>query len=498
MVTYSVNIGSSTEATTYPLIGATATDLSVPLSVLYDNTIKDITPGEIRNAILTLWSNSVFTQTTKSGIEYVGIDTNNPSDRDLKNKIYLGKRAYSATFSYSETYDIMTYSLLNNDEVDVFLFNTKIDTLSNAKTRLSILAGTNSVLHPFAPFIQSEVVTSTSSLSLDIINPTLTSGDINVLSSYGTVSLNTINLPSYAESSASASNDKLWRWNTNRMEWDFISLPALTVVGSTGSVLNLYGSPVYVNGYPLEFTDDRPCPIEIGDIQMGTTFSEIMSVELLRRIVYDYLSPIGTLSVLPPNDTGYVEVGSQPQIKLKYSIFKRTLATNVSALTNMIPSSYPAITSSLPVTITGTASGVIISPVPNTTFYFSLSVSDVNSASTVTASVSGIYPYFYGFSSLSAVTLPAHLLNFTKSVTPFEDKSFDITGSGNLYFIYDATYPNLSLVYDNNLQILTLPTPTIQTLSSPTGLWASKQFKIYKFPGIPQVGPPSVIYQFKY
>lgn len=500
MLTYSINTATTTEATTYPLIGATSTDLSVPLSILYDNTTKQISPYDLRSTILTLWSNSVFSHTQKSGIEYIGIDTSNPSDRDLKNKIYFGKRAFSGTYSYTSTQDIMSSTLLNSD-VDIFLYNTKRDTLPNAKTRASILAGTNSSLWLLAPYIQAETISSTTSLSLDIINPSLTGGNIYVSSTFsGTASINNIVIPSWTESGASASDGKLLRYYNGKTEWDFIQLPPLTTVGTTGSMLNMYGNPVLVNGYPLEFSDTRYCPIDIGDILIGTTFSNIMAVELLRRIVYDYLPPTCALSILAPNDTGYVEVGSSPIIKLKYVINKRTLPTNITGLTNMIPSSYPAITTNEPKTVTGTASGIIISPVPNTTFYFSINVSDTTKSNGATVSLSGIYPYFYGFSSLSSINFPADLLNLSKSVTPLENKSFDITGSGNLYFIYDATYPDLTLVYDNNLTVIPIPSgqPTIKTLSSPTGLWASKQFKIYKWTGFPQVGPPSVIYQFIY
>jgi hypothetical protein len=84
-------------------------------------------------------------------------------------------------------------------------------------------------------------------------------------------------------------------------------------------------------------------------------------------------------------------------------------------------------------------------------------------------------------------------------VEPKSDKIIPITGVGNLYFIYDYNYPNLSSIIDNNSNIITSSfTQSIITLSSPTGLWASKQFKVYQYNGVPQIGPPSVNYQFKY
>jgi hypothetical protein len=165
----------------------------------------------------------------------------------------------------------------------------------------------------------------------------------------------------------------------------------------------------------------------------------------------------------------------------------------------MVPSSYPSISSGGTIVVSGTASGVVISPVANTTTYFSATVGDGVQSNTSTASISGIYPYFYGFSSLSTMTT-AGLFNLTKLVEPLGDKTIDITGSGNLYFIYDSNYPDLDQVIDNSFATIggSFSTPTLTILSSPSGLWASKQFKVYKWTDIPQVGPPSVNYQFKY
>jgi hypothetical protein len=89
----------------------------------------------------------------------------------LKSKIYLGKRYYTGT---SSNIDVMTPALLNSD-ADIFLYNTKKDTVSNNRTRISILAGTNSSLYTNSPYIQSQIVTvgTYSALSLDITNPTL-------------------------------------------------------------------------------------------------------------------------------------------------------------------------------------------------------------------------------------------------------------------------------------------------------------------------------------
>ena len=514
MATYSINTGTSIQTMTYDIIGATAIDLSPVLDILKDNTDKEINPKDLRDAVLTSFSNSAFKQTlaSQSNISYIGVDTLNPDpvSKDVKSKVFFGKRSFSGTYSYSYTNDIMTSALLSSD-VDIFLFNTKKDTVSNNRTRISILSGTNSSLYTNSPYLQSQVVTNGtySTLSLDIINPTFNGGTatvINFNSNYGTVSFNNVSFPkpqsSYGLVSGltAAGDGRVLKWNNGVLGWDDIVLPDTSYIGVTGSAINIYGTPVNVNGYPLEFTDSRQCTVAIGDIQLGETFDSVSIVEMLRRMVYDYLPPTCSLSILPPYSSGYVEVGSAPLIKLAYTITKRTLPTQTSIFSYMIPSSYAPITNDGQVSVSGTVSGVVITPITSATTSFTLTVSDGTQSNSASTTVAGIYPYFYGFSSLTTMTT-AGLASLTKIVEPKGNKNVDVFGSGNFYFIYDSNYPALSVIYNefgNTISSSSFSSPTILTLSSPTGLWASKQFRVYQYNGVSQIGPPSVNYQFKY
>jgi hypothetical protein len=296
-----------------------------------------------------------------------------------------------------------------------------------------------------------------------------------------------------------AGNDRVLKWNNGILGWDDILLPDTSYIGVTGSAINIYGSPVNVNGYPLEFTDSRQCTVPIGDIQLGETFNSVSIVEMLRRMVYDYLPPTCSLSVLPPYSSGYVEVGSTPLIKLGYTINKKSLPTQTSIFSYMIPSSYPPITTNGQVSVSGTVNGVVITPITSATTSFTITVSDGTQSNSSSTTVTGIYPYFYGFSSLTTMTT-AGLAALTKLVEPQGIKNIDVIGNGNLYFIYDSNYPLLSAIYNEfgNTISGSFSSPTILTLSSPTGLWASKQFRVYQYNGVPQIGPPSINYQFKY
>ena len=506
-MTFSINTSTSTQATVYNIIGATAVDLSDVLTNLHDNQNKEITPVIIRNSILTAWSSSAFKQTlaSQSSTYYIGVDTGDTdySNKDVKSKVYFGKRAFSGTSSYSPNHDIMTSTILNRID-DVFLFNTKRDSVSNNRTRISVLSGTNSSLFSTSPYIQSQKITTNgtySALSLDFINETIgggTSSTIAFRSDYGTVSFNNIVFPTIQYSSLTASNDKVLTWNNGSMIWDVMSYSTINYIGATNSTTNIYGSPVNINGFPLIFTDNRPCTNAIGDIQLGESFNSESIVQMLKRIIYPYLAPECTITLRAPHSSGYVEVGSSPLIKLDYTITKRSLPTLTTSLSYMIPSSYPAIVSPGQVLVSGSASGVIISPVTSATTSFTITVSDGTQSNSATTHVKGIYPYFHGFSNLSTMTT-AGLASLNKVVESKSDKNIDVIGSGNLYFIYDADYPVLSgIINEFGNTISSSFSSSVLTLSSPTGLWASKQFRVYQYNGVSQIGPPSVNYQFKY
>jgi len=134
---------------------------------LFDNEDKLISPKMLRDSILSIWDTTPFKETSASGSYYIGIDTGNPNE-DLTKKIYLGKRYYS-NGTYSTT-EIMNNDLLSS-EVDLFLFNTKKDSITQLQTKIVILSGTNSSIYTKSPYISSDYVvgTTASKLTLNIL-----------------------------------------------------------------------------------------------------------------------------------------------------------------------------------------------------------------------------------------------------------------------------------------------------------------------------------------
>jgi hypothetical protein len=495
MSTYSINISTPTESTSYNLSDESQFDYL--LNQLPDNLDKLINPRDLRDVMLSLWSSVPFKITSASGStnRYIGLDTGNPSgDRDVKNKILIGKRAFSGTFSYTPSHDILDNSLYSSD-VDLFLYNTKRDSVQQITTRMIIISGTNVGTFRNSPYIQSQVVSSPQSLSLDFVNPI---GDININSSFGNILINSITFSTIGELSGTPSNDKVLLLGNNGLTWGDLTFPTVSDLGTSSESLNILGSPVNVNLYPIEFTDNRRASYEIGDIKYGDKFDAVPLSEMLRRMIYNYLPPTCSISIDPPFSSGYVEVGTFPTPILTYTINKKSLPTLITGLSNMIPGNYPPITSPEYTNVTAQSQGIVISPITSASTVFTITVSDgvqINSAST---SITGIYPYFYGFSDLSTMTTIG-LASLTKLVENKSDKTVDITGQGNLYFIYPKDYGTLSNIYDNlgNTASASFSVSS-QLFSSPTGLWASEEFWVYKWSGVSQIGPPSENFQFGY
>lgn len=478
-MTYSINIGENTETTSYQLTG----DLSAPyfsdiLSRLPDNIEGKINPVDIRDSVLSIWSSAIFKLTTSTGsnVSYIGIDTLNPDGNDLKGKkILFGKRGF-------QNNDVLTQDIIDND-YDILFYNTKRDTQQQITTRLSILSGTSNFQN--APYIQSQVIGLTSSVSFDFN----TSGGLGVSSS--TILINDFKLPV----SETAVDGKVVSWSDseNSMVFDSLSSQLPSTIGTTSQSLDIFGSPTNINGFSLTFTDDRRCPIQFGDINFGDTFNNFNISDILGRIIYQYLPPFSTIRILPPFNTGFVEVGTIPDVVLEYSIFKRTLPTLGTALVNMIPNTYPPITTSGYSSVTATSSGFIPTPINTNGITFSVTVNDGQQSYTSSTSLKGVYPYYYGFSINNFINNNT-LSQITKLIESKSDKDIIINpGEGFFYFLYDSSYGDISFILDDN----NTPVPfDTYTQVFQTNLWTNKQFKIYRISNL-VINTP-VVYKFKY
>lgn len=470
-LTYSINVGQPTES-------LRKADIYSVLQDLPDNTSKLISPKDVRDAFLSTWVNSAFkitTPSTFSSAYYIGVDSGNPADRDQKSKILLGKRQFG-------NLDILSSGLINNSQTDVFVYNTKSDSATQSSTRMAFLAGTNSILFNDAPYIEGFNENNVG-ISLNIVNPNPYDGAINILSRTGRVAINGIVFPTLDETSASASNGRILRYfgtyPTGFLRWDEPTISDV-VIGNPGSTTSIYGSPVLVNGYSLEFVDNSQVPVKIGDFNPGDTFAtgsfsgqDWPLSEVIRGILYPYLPPELEISVVDSN-TGlnYGSINTNTTLSITYSVKTYAREDNESISDYHIKlnsnylyggSSFSATPSSV---ISSSFSYLTFSSTP-TTWNFDLvattipggTISSGHSFSS-TSIFKWVLPIYYGFTS-SIINNSSSLTSISSGLTSIallnesQTVSLSMTGSGYIYFIYPSTFTNnINMIKDPNGFIL--------------------------------------------
>lgn len=486
--TYSINVGTITESTRKENV------FSV-IQQLPDNTQKLISPKDVRDAFVSAWSNSSFKITTPSNVssaEYIGIDSGDPSDRDIKKKILIGKRSYG-------NLDVMDNLLLNDDTApDIYFYNTKSDAVTQSSTKIAILSGTNSTLHAFAPYIESVTATSSLGINLNIVNPSLFDGSINLVSSAGRVSINGIVFPSLTETAASASNGRILRYYGTYpygyLRWDDTNI-TIASIGTPGIETNIYGSPSNVNGFSLEFVANDMTPQTIGGVPMGSSFSAFTYdatavtgnfqnwpvVEVLRKLLYPYVPPVLSLSVVNPSTgTTFAEVGTTPSVVVSYGLSlyardeKEYIADFViSGTTYSAPIGGGSFSGNPGVSFAGTASGATSSFSATTVDYifsasdkwgpvsaFTASGYPAGFSHSATASIQFVHPFLltfgdFGTTFSSNMIEGVHMSATTsRSIIPYTGPSQSIKipaeGYGYLYFAYPYSYPTISIIKDFN------------------------------------------------
>jgi len=197
------------------------------------------------------------------------------------------------------------------------------------------------------------------------------------------------------------------------------------------------------------------------------------------------MPPACTLSLIDAKQK-YLEIGTYPVVPIRYSVTKKTLNTFPTALRNMQPNQLAPLVSDVSYTVEGTANGTLFLPLEKKTTVFEIVASDGTGSTSASASVTGIYPIFYGLTS-SEVIDTFELSKMNKIVSEKKELRLDvfrpnIVSTDKLYFIYDVEYGPLTSVLDpNGVELIDAFDISAYPLSSPSGFWASKVFYVYKF-----------------
>lgn len=487
--TYSINQNTAQEAVSY-------TSITDVLNLLPDNTQKLISPRDARDAVFSAWENSVFRYVTIGSYEYIGLNR-----EDVKTKIYFGKKQLS-------NLNIMDNTLLTSD-TDIFFYNTKTDTNPSQNLKISFISGTTSTLYQYSPYLEVGQVFGTNSVMLDMnfINPGPNGGDINLSSTYGRITLqNQLTFPTEAEiislvgspTESNAGDLFMVRNPSGFVEFKKVKVDLLNI-GDPFTTTNIYGSPVLLNGFPLEFTELMPTVSAVGGISIGMTFSNVPLVEMIRMILYPELGPLVSI------DLAYNVLErdhyTNTVVPYNYTLTKRSYDITSTQRTVLGPPpnvSDPAqiVTGAGLVTQTFTDSYTFSFTdiqSSNGTFTFSIISTDGTFSATASDTLNVVYPYFYGFSNtlaLNVATFNGIILNdLDKQVDIKQNQELSLYGVNEyLYFSYPASYGTVSTIYDvNNFLIYdagatvsTWTYSTINGVNSPNGYWSGISYLVYR------------------
>jgi len=443
------------------------------LQLLPDNTSKEITPRDVRDAVFSAWENSVFKYVTVDSVEYIGFSRDEIKDK----KILLGKKQISGT-------NILSSSLLNSTDTDLFFYNTKSDSNLSQNFRAVFLAGTNSSLFLKAPYIQATQISGANPyISLNLVNPA-TYGTVNLQGGpSGSVVINNLYFPSTASVAASIANP-----SSSTTTDLFLALRGgqylelLTYnfsggsLGSPGSQTDIYGSPVNVNGYELEYTNSTPLITPIGGFTQGQTFTSVPVKLMFDQLLYPEQGPFATIQVttgLSTNRTLERNHSSSTSIAISYAITKRTFNITSTALKAQRPDGNFAVNASGP-TLAGSGlttsshtytftitSGNISANTQSGLFTFSVVPTDGTYSYSANATVEFVYPYLNAWSTVDAVLTGSGITTLFSDINTSYSKVINNYGSQSisllnpttpryLYFMYPSIYGTLSAIKDGN------------------------------------------------
>lgn len=492
------------------------------LQLLPDNTNKEITPRDVRDAVFSAWENSVFKYVTVDSVEYIGFSRDEIKDK----KILFGKKQISGN-------NVLSNTLLTSNDIDLFFYNTKSDSNLSQNFRAVFLAGTNSSLFLKAPYIQATQISGSNPyISLNLVNPA-TYGTVNLVGGpSGSVIINNLYFPSTASVAASILNPSASTTSDLFLALrggQYLELLTYNFsggsLGSPGSPTNIYGDPVNVNGYELEYTNPQPLVASIGGFTQGQTFASVPVKLMFDQLLYPELGPFATMEIttgLSTNQTFERDHSADTSIAISYTITKRSFNISSTSLRFQRPDG--TISSFSGPTLAGsgltTSSHTYTFTVPfssisaNTQsglFTFSVVPNDGTYSYTTAQTVEFVYPYITAWGTVDAVMSSGGISSLFSDLNTTRTKVINNYGSQSiplvnpttpryLYFMYPSIYGTLSAIKDGNDFSESLIggswtySYNISVTDPSSANWVTN-YNVYK-KTVPSIISPSQIYKF--
>ncbi len=437
-------------------------NLSEILSLVPDNTNGQISPRNLRDALFSIWEGSPIKFTYVESIPYIGV-----SRPDTKLKFFIGKSELRGKA-------VMSVDLLNSD-IDIFLYNNKLDDVDYQDFKMAILAGIDERLWKLAPTIEVKSVKNELEISINNRN-----GEIN-LNSSKSISINSIKWPSENNINDMVSNPQC------------VDKDDLGIFLVDGKFIEFKRPNKFRE---ISFTDKNPTQIDIGGIKAGSTFKDVPISELIRQILYPYLPPKVEIEFLKVGNNNSIERDhiNDVSIDFKISILRRSenLESSFTRLANSKTTIFVKenevdhstggphqfeYQDSIYIECNKISSDKI-----DGEFILSMDIKDVNGEiGSASEKINFVYPYFYGFCSIenfSPDIVSSTFGSLYKIIDIKSNQSIPVIGSGHFCLAYPKVYGPISSINGKDID-KTFDFHQVKNIHSVDGKWGSVEYIVY-------------------
>lgn len=204
-----------------------------------------------------------------------------------------------------------------------------------------------------------------------------------------------------------------------------------------------------MNKGPL-YTRDIPIYTPHGGIVKGTTFENKTMEEMLDMILYPYVKPTVSMSVITPSNGGVFEVGTTVQIKQIRVVI--TIMSNKITKIQIVNGSSILIEKTDGVTNGGVFDLDSSINIQNNSTITAKITDDSNSITTANSGAfSFVYPIYHGSLDIENSPTEAQIKSLTKHIESKGTKTYSYTHAGKrMIFAYPVSYGRISKIYDPN------------------------------------------------
>lgn len=198
------------------------------------------------------------------------------------------------------------------------------------------------------------------------------------------------------------------------------------------------------------YSNDIPTYVEHGGIALGTTFDDKTIKEMFDMILYPYVAPIVSTSVISPSNGGTFEIGSTVTVtKIRVTA---TIKSNKLTRIQVVHGANNVANKTDGISNGGTFDFTVNYPLTtNATFTAKVTDDTQGIVSKNTGTFTFVYPIYHGALNSDVIPTKTQIKALTKHIETKGTKTYAFTTNNERFvFAYPKSYGALSEIYDQN------------------------------------------------